>query len=105
MLARPHRNCAALLVLSRLQSSIAWTGLRVAQVADVLELVEEKALYPMIVFSFARMECEAFAMACWTKSEKSGKLDFTTPDEKAAIEQVRLSFEVMERCCACVACM
>ena len=61
------------------------------QVVDVLKLVEEKELYPMIVFSFARIECETFAMNTWTESEKSGKLDFTTDEEKEAIEHVRSS--------------
>lgn len=55
----------------------------------MLKLVEEKQLLPAIVFSFARMECEAFAMNVWTEGEKSGKLDFTTAEEKASIEEVR----------------
>ena len=58
---------------------------------DVLKLVEEKELYPAIVFSFVRRECETFAMNVWHASEKTGKLDFTTDEEKHNIEIVRRS--------------
>lgn len=56
---------------------------------DVLKLVEDKELYPVIIFSFVRAECEAFAMSLWNESEKSDRLDFTTVEEKEAIEMVR----------------
>lgn len=54
----------------------------------MLKLAEKKALFPVIVFSFVRLECESFAMQTWNESMKSGSLDFTTEEEKAAIEQV-----------------
>ena len=59
------------------------------QVVDVLRLAQEKNLLPVIVFSFVRKECEQFAMGTWTAGEKDGGLDFTSAEEKEAIEQVR----------------
>lgn len=59
----------------------------------MLKLAEKKALFPVIVFSFVRLECESFAMHAWTESMKTGSLDFTTDEEKAAIEQVWLSVQ------------
>lgn len=57
----------------------------------LLRLASERKLLPMIVFSFARKECETFAMMSWTAGEKGKDLDFTTADEKEAISEVRLS--------------
>lgn len=60
------------------------------QIADVMEMVQEKELFPIIVFSFNRIECEQFAMNLLQRGKKlGGKLDFTTADEKAAIDLVR----------------
>lgn len=61
------------------------------QVVDMLKLAEKKALFPVIVFSFVRLECESFAMHAWNESMKGSSLDLTTDEEKAAIEQVWLS--------------
>ena len=65
----------------------------------MLKLAEKKALFPVIVFSFVRLECESFAMHAWNESMKSGSLDFTTEEEKEAIEQVTLSIHA--HACAC----
>lgn len=59
-----------------------------AQVADVLKLAQQKSLYPMIIFSFARIECEGFAMFVINEGKKTNSLDFTTEEEKATIEEV-----------------
>lgn len=61
------------------------------QVADILKLAQQKSLYPMIIFSFARIECEGFAMFVMNEGRKTNTLDFTTDEEKAAIEEVRVN--------------
>lgn len=66
------------------------------QVADVLKLAQQKSLYPMIIFSFARIECEGFAMFVINEGKKTNSLDFTTEEEKATIEEV---------CCSCNKCV
>jgi superfamily II RNA helicase len=55
----------------------------------MLRLAEGHQLLPIIVFSFSRMECEAFAMGCYLEGTRSPPhLDFTTHEEKEAIEVV-----------------
>jgi superfamily II RNA helicase len=55
----------------------------------MLQLAQNHKLIPVIVFSFSRMECEAFAMGVFIEGNKgSGHLDFTTESEKEAIEVV-----------------
>ena len=60
------------------------------QIADVMEMVQQKELFPIIIFSFNRLECEQFAMNLLQRGNKlPGKLDFTTDEEKAAIDLAR----------------
>ena len=55
----------------------------------MLKFAEDKALFPVIVFSFMRAECESFAMNVYNEGSKSQALDFTTAEEKEAIDMVR----------------
>lgn len=54
----------------------------------MLRLAQQKTLYPMIIFSFARIECEGFAMFVVNEGKSTGSLDFTTHEEKESIEAV-----------------
>ena len=47
----------------------------------IVKMCMERKYDPLIVFSFAKRECEQYAL-------QLSKLDFTTPDEKALIGQV-----------------
>ncbi|KAL5486646.1 hypothetical protein EMCRGX_G019154 [Ephydatia muelleri] len=47
----------------------------------VVKMIMERQLQPVIVFSFSRRDCEAYAL-------QMSKLDFNTSDEKALVEEV-----------------
>ena len=47
----------------------------------ILKMILEKQYDPVIVFSFSKRECEAYALAL-------SKLDFNSPDEKALVDEV-----------------
>jgi len=47
----------------------------------VVKMIMERQLQPVIVFSFSRRDCEAFAL-------QMSKLDFNTADEKTLVEEV-----------------
>ena len=50
-------------------------------IGTILEVIKKKEWEPVIFFSFARKECEAYAGSLKT-------LDFNTDEEKSAIEEV-----------------
>lgn len=52
-------------------------------VDNIVNVVKKLSWDPVIVFSFSRRECENYALAL-------KNVDFTTDEEKAQIEEVRL---------------
>ena len=52
-----------------------------SSILDVVRCMSEKGLDPLIVFSFAKKECEAYAI-------QVARLDFNDQDEKQLIEQI-----------------
>jgi hypothetical protein len=58
------------------------------QVIDFLKLAQERELYPLVTFAFNRLQCESLMMTAWAEKEQSGKLDFTSDEEKVQIEEV-----------------
>ncbi|CAG9333711.1 unnamed protein product [Blepharisma stoltei] len=52
-----------------------------SEVTKIVQLIMEKDMKPAIVFSFSKRECEAYAISL-------NKHDFTSDEEKAAIEQI-----------------
>lgn len=52
---------------------------------QIVSLVMERNLDPVIVFSFSKKDCEAYALLM-------AKMDFTTDDEKSLIGEVGVSF-------------
>ncbi|KAL3314343.1 Exosome RNA helicase MTR4 [Cichlidogyrus casuarinus] len=48
---------------------------------QVVKLVKQRSLEPLIVFSFSKKECEIYAL-------QLAKLDFTTEQEKRVVEEV-----------------
>eukprot|EP00899_Mesostigma_viride_P011889 jgi/Mesvir1/20700/Mv14899-RA.2 len=49
----------------------------------IIKMISEKKLYPVIVFSFSRRECENYGGAMFRK-----KMDFNTEEEKEMVEEV-----------------
>lgn len=47
----------------------------------VIEMIHSKGLHPVIVFSFSRRDCEAYAM-------QLAKLDFNTPEERDFVQKI-----------------
>ncbi|MQL74862.1 hypothetical protein Taro_007241, partial [Colocasia esculenta] len=52
-----------------------------SDIYKIVKMIMERKFQPVIIFSFSRRECEQHAMSM-------SKLDFNTPDEKDAVEQV-----------------
>lgn len=60
-------------------------GVVVAAASDIYKIVKmimEREYQPVIVFSFSKRECEAYAL-------QMSKLDFNSQDEKDMVEKVR----------------
>lgn len=54
-----------------------------AHVGSIVGVVKKQQWEPVIVFSFSRKECEAYALAL------QKDVDFTTAEEKEMIDQAR----------------
>lgn len=52
-----------------------------SNILKVIRTIMERSLAPVIVFSFSRKECEAYAL-------QISKLEFNSPEEKALVEEV-----------------
>lgn len=69
-------------------------GVVAAAASDIYKIVKmimEREYQPVIVFSFSKRECEAYAL-------QMSKLDFNSQDEKDMVEKVRrLQVTVMGR--------
>ena len=48
---------------------------------NIVKMIMERNFAPVIVFSFSKKECEAYALAM-------SKLDFNTPEEKKLVDEV-----------------
>ena len=48
---------------------------------DLVKMIMERSFAPVIVFSFSKKECEAYAL-------QMAKLDFNTPEEKKLVDEV-----------------
>lgn len=62
----------------------------VAAASDIYKIVKmimEREYQPVIVFSFSKRECEAYAL-------QMSKLDFNSQDEKDMVEKVRRGYEI-----------
>lgn len=52
-----------------------------SELGKIVRLIMERSYDPVIIFSFSKRECEAYAL-------KMGKLDFNEEGEKELVEQV-----------------
>jgi ATP-dependent RNA helicase DOB1 len=53
-----------------------------SELGKIVRLIMERSYDPVIIFSFSKRECEAYAL-------KMSKLDFNEEGEKELVEQVR----------------
>ena len=56
-----------------------------SELGKIVRLIMERSYDPVIIFSFSKRECEAYAL-------KMSKLDFNEEGEKELVEQVRFAF-------------
>lgn len=52
-----------------------------ADIFSIVKMIMERALQPVIVFSFSKKDCESHAL-------QMSKLDFNTSEEKALVREV-----------------
>lgn len=63
-------------------SCMIWDTFAVASdIFKIVKMIMERALQPVIVFSFSKRECEAYAL-------QVSKLDFNGDDEKEMVDKV-----------------
>jgi ATP-dependent RNA helicase DOB1 len=67
------------------------------ELRKLISVLQKKTLYPFIVFSFSRRECEAYAQFVSTPSKKSAvePVDLNSEEEKEAVQSI---FEAALQC-------